>query len=60
VPYISGPPIAPGKFARLQLPGPARGHTLDAFAFRASEQNLLAAPLIVREQSAIRSACKRS
>jgi FtsP/CotA-like multicopper oxidase with cupredoxin domain len=55
VPYISAPPIAPGKHAdynfQPQPPGTRWMHS----HFSLQEQNLLAAPLIVRETSAIKS-----
>ena len=35
VPYISGPPIAPGKSVDYRFPALTRGHALDAFALRA-------------------------
>jgi FtsP/CotA-like multicopper oxidase with cupredoxin domain len=55
VPYISGPPIAPGKFADYSFPAQPPGTRWMHSHFGLQEQNLLAAPLIVREQSAIRS-----
>ena len=55
VPYISGPPIAPGKFADYNFPALPPGTRWMHSHFGLQEQNLLAAPLIVREQSAIRS-----
>ena len=55
VPYISGPPIAPGKFADYRFPAQPVGTRWMHSHFGLQEQNLLAAPLIVREQSAIRS-----
>ncbi|MBI2738140.1 MAG: multicopper oxidase family protein [Rhodospirillales bacterium] len=55
VPYISGPPIAPGKFAEYSFPAQPAGTRWMHSHFGLQEQNLLAAPLIVREQSAIRS-----
>ena len=55
VPYISAPPIPPGKSADYdfvpQPPGTRWMHS----HFGLQEQNLLAAPLIVRETSAIKS-----
>ena len=54
VPYISGPPIAPGKFADYSFPALPAGTRWMHSHFGLQEQNLLAAPLIVREQSAIR------
>lgn len=55
VPYISGPPIAPGKFADYSFPAQPAGTRWMHSHFGLQEQNLLAAPLIVREQAAIRS-----
>ncbi len=55
VPYISGPPVAPGKFADYSFPALPAGTRWMHSHFGLQEQNLLAAPLIVREQSAIRS-----
>lgn len=55
VPYISGPPIAPGKLADYSFPAAPVGTRWMHSHFGLQEQNLLAAPLIVREQSAIRS-----
>src|SRR5690242_6542362 len=55
VPYISGPPVTPGKFADYSFPAQPAGTRWMHSHFGLQEQNLLAAPLIVREQSAIRS-----
>lgn len=55
VPYISGPPIAPGKSADYSFAAQPAGTRWMHSHFGLQEQNLLAAPLIVREQSAIRS-----
>ncbi|MGH8431382.1 MAG: multicopper oxidase family protein, partial [Solimonas sp.] len=55
VPYISGPPIAPGKHADYKFPVEPPGTRWMHSHFGLQEQNLLAAPLIVRETSAIRS-----
>lgn len=55
VPYISGPPIAPSKFADYSFPAQPVGTRWMHSHFGLQEQNLLAAPLILREQSAIRS-----
>lgn len=55
VPYISGPPIAPGRSADYLFPALPAGTRWMHSHFGLQEQNLLAAPLIVREQSAIRS-----
>jgi FtsP/CotA-like multicopper oxidase with cupredoxin domain len=55
VPWISGPPVAPGEFADYEFPALPAGTRWMHSHFGLQEQNLLAAPLIVREQSAIRS-----
>jgi FtsP/CotA-like multicopper oxidase with cupredoxin domain len=55
VPYVSGPPIAPGRSADYRFPALPAGTRWMHSHFGLQEQNLLAAPLIVREQSAIRS-----
>ena len=55
VPYISGPPIAPGKFADYDFPARPPGTRWMHSHFGLQEQNLLAAPLIVRETGAIKS-----
>ncbi|MPZ31529.1 MAG: multicopper oxidase domain-containing protein [Rhodospirillales bacterium] len=55
VPYISGPPIAPGKFTDYSFPALPAGTRWMHSHFGLQEQNLLAAPLIVRERSAIES-----
>jgi FtsP/CotA-like multicopper oxidase with cupredoxin domain len=55
VPWISGPPIAPGGFADYDFPALPVGTRWMHSHFGLQEQNLLAAPLIVRERSAIRS-----
>ena len=55
VPYISGPPIAPGKYADYNFAAQPAGTRWMHSHFGLQEQNLLAAPLIVREKSAIRS-----
>jgi FtsP/CotA-like multicopper oxidase with cupredoxin domain len=55
VPYISGPPIAPGQFADYRFPALPAGTRWMHSHFGLQEQNLLAGPLIVREQSALRS-----
>ena len=49
VPYISAPPIAPGKFADYSFPAVPPGTRWMHSHFGLQEQNLLAAPLIVRE-----------
>jgi FtsP/CotA-like multicopper oxidase with cupredoxin domain len=55
VPYISGPPIAPGKFIDYNFPAQPPGTRWMHSHFGMQEQDLLAAPLIVRETSAIKS-----
>ncbi|MFN4018051.1 MAG: multicopper oxidase family protein [Reyranella sp.] len=55
VPWISGPPVAPGAFADYSFPALPAGTRWMHSHFGLQEQSLLAAPLIVREQSAIRS-----
>lgn len=55
VPYLSGPPIAPGKFADYSFPALPVGTRWMHSHFGLQEQNLAAAPLIIRETDAIRS-----
>ena len=55
VPYISGPPIAPGQSADYKFPAMPVGTRWMHSHFGLQEQDLLAAPLIVRETEAIRS-----
>ena len=55
VPYISAPPIAPGKSVDYKFPAQPPGTRWMHSHFGLQEQNLLAAPLIVRETSAIKS-----
>lgn len=55
VPYISGPPVAPGGSADYRFPVRPPGTRWMHSHFGLQEQNLLAAPLIVREAAAIRS-----
>jgi FtsP/CotA-like multicopper oxidase with cupredoxin domain len=55
VPYLSAPPIAPGKFVDYNFPAQPPGTRWMHSHFGLQEQNLLAAPLIVREKSAIQS-----
>lgn len=55
VPYISGPPIAAGQSADYKFPALPVGTRWMHSHFGLQEQNLLAAPLIVRETEAIRS-----
>jgi FtsP/CotA-like multicopper oxidase with cupredoxin domain len=55
VPYLSAPPIAPGKFVDYSFPAQPPGTRWMHSHFGLQEQNLLAAPLIVREKSAIQA-----
>ena len=55
VPYISAPPVEPGKFADYNFPAQPAGTRWMHSHFGLQEQNLLAAPLIVREAGAIKS-----
>ncbi|MDI1287775.1 MAG: multicopper oxidase family protein [Reyranella sp.] len=55
VPYISGPPIASGQAADYKFPALPPGTRWMHSHFGLQEQNLLAAPLIVRETGAIKS-----
>jgi len=55
VPFISGPPIAPGGTADYRFPARPAGTRWMHSHFGLQEQDLLAAPLIVRERAAIRS-----
>jgi FtsP/CotA-like multicopper oxidase with cupredoxin domain len=55
VPYISAPPLMPGKQADYKFPAQPPGTRWMHSHFGLQEQNLLAAPLIVRETSAIKS-----
>jgi FtsP/CotA-like multicopper oxidase with cupredoxin domain len=55
VPYISAPPIAPGNAVDYKFPAQPAGTRWMHSHFGLQEQNLLAAPLIVRETSAIKS-----
>lgn len=55
VPWISGPPIAPGQSATYKFPAVPTGTRWMHSHFGLQEQDLLAAPLIVRETEAIRS-----
>ena len=55
VPYLSGPPIEPGGQADYRFPAKPTGTRWMHSHFGLQEQNLLAAPLIIREASAIRS-----
>ena len=55
VPYISGPPIAPAQSATYKFPARPAGTRWMHSHFGLQEQDLLAAPLIVRETEAIRS-----
>jgi FtsP/CotA-like multicopper oxidase with cupredoxin domain len=55
VPYISAPPLLPGKQADYKFPAQPSGTRWMHSHFGLQEQDLLAAPLIVREQSAVKS-----
>ena len=55
VPYISAPPIAPGKSVDYKFPAQPPGTRWMHSHFGLQEQSLLAGPLIVRETSAIKS-----
>lgn len=55
VPYISGPPIAAGQSADYKFPAVPAGTRWMHSHFGLQEQNLLAAPLIIRETAAIKS-----
>ncbi len=55
VPFISGPPIAAGQLADYKFPARPAGTRWMHSHYGLQEQNLLAAPLIVRETEAIRS-----
>jgi FtsP/CotA-like multicopper oxidase with cupredoxin domain len=55
VPYISGPPIPPGQAADYKFPARPTGTRWMHSHFGLQEQDLLAAPLIVREAAAIKS-----
>jgi FtsP/CotA-like multicopper oxidase with cupredoxin domain len=55
VPYLSGPPVAPGTARDFNFPATPPGTRWMHSHFGLQEQNLLAAPLIIREASAIRS-----
>lgn len=54
VPYLSGPPIEPGTSRHYAFPAIPPGTRWMHSHFGLEEQNLLAAPLIIRETSAIR------
>jgi|SRR4051812_9212697 FtsP/CotA-like multicopper oxidase with cupredoxin domain len=55
VPFISGPPIGPGKSAEYKFPARPTGTRWMHSHVGLQEQSLLAAPLIVREAEAIKS-----
>jgi FtsP/CotA-like multicopper oxidase with cupredoxin domain len=55
VPYLSGPPIAPASARDFNFPATPPGTRWMHSHFGLQEQNLLAAPLIIREADAIRS-----
>lgn len=54
VPYLSGPPLEPGTSRHYVFPAIPPGTRWMHSHFGFEEQNLLAAPLIIRETSAIR------
>jgi FtsP/CotA-like multicopper oxidase with cupredoxin domain len=58
VSYLSGPPIAPGAARDFIFPATPPGTRWMHSHFGLQEQNLLAAPLIIREASAIRSSAQ--
>ena len=58
VPYLSGPPIAPAAARDFNFPATPPGTRWMHSHFGLQEQNLLAAPLIIRETSAIRSSAQ--
>jgi FtsP/CotA-like multicopper oxidase with cupredoxin domain len=60
VPYISGPPVAPGQSADFKFPARPTGTRWMHSHFGLQEQRLLAAPLIVREASSIRSSAQEA
>lgn len=55
VPYLSAPPIAPGADVPYRFPAIPAGTRFMHSHFGLQEQDLLAAPLIIREKSAIAS-----
>jgi FtsP/CotA-like multicopper oxidase with cupredoxin domain len=55
VPFISAPPLPPGKSADYKFPARPTGTRWMHSHFGLQEQSLLAAPLIVREVEAIKS-----
>jgi FtsP/CotA-like multicopper oxidase with cupredoxin domain len=55
VPFISAPPLPPGKTAEYKFPAWPTGTRWMHSHFGLQEQSLLAAPLIVREAEAIKS-----
>src|SRR5262249_34243621 len=55
VPYVSAPPIPPGKSADFKFPARPTGTRWMHSHFGFQEQDLLGAPLIVRETAAIKS-----
>ncbi len=55
VPHISAPPVPPGQSAAYRFPALPAGTRWMHSHFGLQEQNLLAAPLIVRETDAIKS-----
>jgi FtsP/CotA-like multicopper oxidase with cupredoxin domain len=55
VPYVSAPPIPPGKSADYKFPARPTGTRWMHSHFGFQEQDLLGAPLIVRETAALKS-----
>jgi FtsP/CotA-like multicopper oxidase with cupredoxin domain len=55
VPYLSAPPIAAGSAREFRFPATPPGTRWMHSHFGLQEQDLLAAPLIIREMSALRS-----
>src|SRR4051812_22052985 len=55
VPFISAPPVAPGRSAAYKFPARPTGTRWMHSHFGLQEQSLLGAPLIVREAEAIKS-----
>ncbi len=58
VPFLSGPPIAPGESRDFRFAATPPGTRWMHSHFGLQEQSLLAAPLIIRERSAIASAAQ--
>lgn len=55
VPFISAPPLPPGRAASYDFPAQPPGTRWMHSHFGLQEQNLLAAPLVIRETSALQS-----